>query len=356
MKILIVAQFWRGAKDWSYKEALEQMGHDVRTFDIYSFFVNKSGRRSSLRSKIADRLLWPLHCWRMNRALLRQAVDLDPELVLTIKAKEIFPSTLRKIKALNTGILFNISTDDIYSPRYPTNTSRLLQRDVPFYHCIFTNKPWAIRREMIERGAQRVEYLQFAFEPEINKPVKLTPEEAVVYASDVVFIGSPEKERIAVLEDIAKRGWNLKIYGPDWHRFSVSPELQRCIVGRPVYFEEHAKVLSAAKIALVFFRRGDRDLTNTRLFETPASGVFSLVEENLEVSRFYEGGKEVETFKDAVEACGKIEYYLAHEKERKTIAAAGYKKAVSFQYTFMSRAKKILDVFHSMWMTDSMAR
>ncbi len=173
-------------------------------------------------------------------------------------------------------------------------------------------------------------------------------------ATDVAFIGSPEAERIEVLEEIVKRGWNLKVYGPDWHRFSVSTALRKCITGRPVYCEDLAKVLSATKIALVFFRRGDRDLTNTRLFETPACGTFSLIERNLEVSRFYKEGKEVECFGTAEEACRKIEYYLAHDAWRRKIAHAGHKRTLASRYTFEDRAREILDVFQNLWMADSL--
>lgn len=356
MKILFVSYLWKGAKDWSYKEALEKAGHEVSCVDIFSFFPNNNGRRLTILARILNRLVHVLRCRRFNDFLVKEAVRINPELIITFKAKEIFPSTLKRIRKFNTSILFNVSTDDIYSPRYPSNTSYWLRRSVPLYHCIFTNKPWPLRKELIDQGAQRVEYLQFAFDPSVIRPIKLSSPEQKELSSDVVFIGSPEKERIEVLEVIAQKGYKLRVYGPDWHRFDLSPALKACVVGRPVYFDDQAKVLSAAKIALVFVRRGDRDLTNTRVFETPGSGVFMLSERNLEISRFYKEGEEIECFSSPAEACEKIDYYINHDKKRVEIASAGHKRALSFGYDFSSRVKKILEVFQSMWMTDSISR
>lgn len=355
MKILLVAYFWKGAKDWSYKETMEKSGHQITPFNIFSYFPNNNGLKLSIFGKLINRLLWLPRCWKMNKNLAREAIKTNPELILTLKAKEIFPGTLRKIKKLNTSVLFNISTDDIYSPRYHSNTSYWLKKSVSLYDCIFTNKPWPVREEMVERGAKRVEYLQFAFDPSIIKPTKLSPVEQNELSSDVVFIGSPEKERVEVLEAIAKKGYKLRVYGPDWNRFELSAELKKCVMGKPVYFNDQAKVLSAAKIAIAFVRRGDRDLTNTRIFETPASGAFMLVERNLEIQRFYKEGKEAAFFSSPEEACEKISYYLNKEKERNEIASAGYRRVISFGYDFSSRAKKILDVFEEMWMTDSIS-
>jgi spore maturation protein CgeB len=353
MRILFVAYLWKGAKDWSYKEALERLGHEVVPFDIYQFFPNMSGKRPSIVTRLLNRALYPVRAWRVNRALVAEAVRLNAELILTMKCKELSPGTLREIKRLTTSVLFNISTDDIYSPRHPSNTSRWLKESVGLYHCIFTNKPWALRKEMVDRGAQRSEYLQFAFDPLVNRPVTVSEEERKSLAADVVFVGSPEAERIEVLEAIAAQGFDLKVYGPDWHKFDLSPALKKCVTGKPLYQHDLAKLYSVAKIALVFVRHGDRDLTNTRVFETPACGAFMLSERNLEITRFYEEGKEAACFGSPEEACKKIAHYLAHEDERKKIAAAGHARVLSFGYNFDSRATRILEVFNEMWYTDT---
>lgn len=354
MRILLFGSFWRGSREESYRKAFLKLGCEVEIFDTNAFFSNNAGKSLSLVTRILNRFLWRARAHRLNVAFVKRAVEMNPELIFVGKGKELTPRSLREIKKWNTSLLFNLNTDDFFAPRHMSNTNRWLQKSIPIYHCLFYYKEYALRKEVLEHGAQRVEHIPMSYDPDVHRPMEMTGEEKQKYAADIVFVGNPEAERIGTLEKIAKAGFGLKVYGPGWNKVQVSDTLRSCIVGRGVYAEEMAKVYCGAKVVLVFFRRGDRDLTNSRLFEVPAIGGFMLVERNEAVLRFFEEGKEAECFYNDEELLKKIQYYLAHEEEREKIRAAGHKRCVDSGYSFEGRAKRILEVFHELWSKDTM--
>jgi len=64
-----------------------------------------------------------------------------------------------------------------------------------------------------------------------------------------------------------------------------------------------------------------------RDFEVPLAGGFYLVEEAPDHAELYDIGREIVTWKTPDELIDKARYYLAHESERKEIAAAGHRRA-----------------------------
>jgi spore maturation protein CgeB len=353
MKLLLFGSFWRGSRELSYQEAFKKLGWEVEIFDSYKFLPNSTGKSFGFLGKVFNRLSYFWGVRRLNKALVKKAIEMNPELILIIKGREVSPWALKKIKKWNTGLIFNFNTDDFFPPRHKSNSSRRLRKSIPHYHCIFTYKPYALCKELSLAGAQRVEYNPMAFDPDIHKPAELSREEKEKYSADVVFVGSPEQERIAIFEKLAELGVDLKIYGPDWHRWDVSPTLKKCLVNKPVYADEMAKVYAGAKIVLCFMRRGDRDLTNSRMFEVPACGGFMMIERNREVARFFEEGKEIECFGAGDELAEKVKYYLSHEDEIEKIVEAGHRRVISSGNDFDARVKKINEVFEEMWLTES---
>jgi spore maturation protein CgeB len=64
-----------------------------------------------------------------------------------------------------------------------------------------------------------------------------------------------------------------------------------------------------------------------RDFEVPLAGGFYLVEEAPEHGELFDVGHEIVTWRSTDELIDKTRYYLAHESERRAIAAAGQLRA-----------------------------
>lgn len=349
MKVLIPGFFWRGSRELSYKNAFEKNGCFVLPFNLDEFFKSKykSGTGGFL-NKVFSRILRLRNLRKFNKAFVSYAIEQNPDLIFILKGSEINPASLREIKRWCTCLVFQLNPDDFFPPRYPANRWRWVKESIQLYDCIFTHKTYSLRRELIENGANRVEYLPFGYDDEINRPAELSATEKEQYKADIVFAGSPEKERNEILEKVAEAGYDLKVYGNGWDKISKSSKLQRCLAKKPVYSEEMAKVYAGAKIVLAFMRRGDRDLSNPRMFEVPACGGFMMVERTREVLRFFEDGKEVVCFDNFDELKKKLDFYLSHDDERRKIASCGREKMQKENWTYERRAGRILEVFNTL--------
>ncbi|HSV94376.1 MAG TPA: glycosyltransferase [Spirochaetia bacterium] len=84
---------------------------------------------------------------------------------------------------------------------------------------------------------------------------------------------------------------------------------------------------------------------NERTFKILACGGFEICD-NLPIIRKYFSEKELVIAKNSKDFSKKIAYYLKHDKERKKISKAGYKKVIKF-HSYHNRAQQILDLFES---------
>jgi hypothetical protein len=67
---------------------------------------------------------------------------------------------------------------------------------------------------------------------------------------------------------------------------------------------------------------------NFRAFYLPANGVLQICDNKSHLGKMFELGKEVAGYDDIDEAIELCRYYLAHDAERREIAAAGFERAV----------------------------
>ena len=174
-------------------------------------------------------------------------------------------------------------------------------------------------------GAKAVTYVPHGYRDNCHFPVSVKKKDRERYGSDVVFVGTWERPRAQMLEQL--NGFALRVWGNDWHRLRPGSALHLSVAGRAVYGGELARVFGASKVSLSFLRRANRDLHTSRTFEIPACGGFQLSERTEEVLNFFEEGKEIECFSSLDELKDKITYYLKHESQRLRIAAAGLDRA-----------------------------
>jgi SAM-dependent methyltransferase len=71
-----------------------------------------------------------------------------------------------------------------------------------------------------------------------------------------------------------------------------------------------------------------RETANMRLFEATGSGAFLLTERMDNLQRYFDVGKEIETYGDEGELLEKITHYLRHPEERRAVAEAGRRRCL----------------------------
>ncbi len=135
---------------------------------------------------------------------------------------------------------------------------------------------------------------------------------------DVSFVGSRfYGERGKWINELAKRNIKISLFGKGW--------------GGYVSFEEMLDIFWHSKINLNFSHSGSYHNVpqiKGRVFQVCLAGGFMLTEYAPGIEKYFEIGKEIACFDNIEDMEKKIEYYLTHDEERRTIAYAGWKRAI----------------------------
>ncbi len=215
---------------------------------------------------------------------------------------------------------------------------------------IFLSGFHGVGEEALSLGAKEFEFFFPGF------PTHILPAlENIEVKYDLSFVGSwttfQHKNRNHLIEVISDFAQREKIFKPIFH---LSGELDKILekvkpfLGEPRFGLEMYRALKTGKI--IFDARGDirnlrnvKDLAknetiNMRIFEATGVGRMLLTEHYDNLYRFFEIGKEIETFKNEKELLDKIVYYSTHDYEREEIAKRGNEKCLT-QYSMEKRAE-----------------
>lgn len=134
---------------------------------------------------------------------------------------------------------------------------------------------------------------------------------------EVSFVGSMHNrpDRISAID--ALRGNGIPVHQTGGQREQlVSPQ-------------DYANILQRSRITLNFGRNAPGyEQAKGRIFEANLCGALLLEEDNPETSHWFAPTTEYVPFGDHGDLIAKVRHYLAHEDERRAIAANGHKKAV----------------------------
>lgn len=348
MKILIVGEWKSELHEEGVCNAFKMLGHDVVKFAWHSHF-NASKRFekfSTLVNKAQNKYMIGPSFIKLNRALREEILSQKPDLVFIYRGTHILSSTIRFIKRQSPStFVLGYNNDDPFSPAYPRWKWRHFLDCVPLYDLVLAYRKHNLK-EYAEIGAKKVRLLRSWFMPERNYPIDLGDEDKKRYECDVVFVGHYEDDgRVAYLEEIVRRGWRLKIFGPgyDWDPvLQNSLTLSNQVPVKLVWGDDYNKALCGAKIALCFFSKLNRDTYTRRCFEIPACGTLLLSEYSQDLAEIYAQDKEAAYFNCPEEMCSVVSLLLADEAKRAAIASAGYKRVWKDRHDVISRMEDVL--------------
>jgi hypothetical protein len=170
-----------------------------------------------------------------------------------------------------------------------------------------------------------------------------------VPAHDVVFVGTGFSERVELLEGVDWTGIDLGLYG-NWPVKDESP-LKPFVRSREVPNSRTVALYRRAKVGLNIYRttaginmdgRGGQiehaESLNPRAYELAATGAFHLSTPRQEVQERF--GPTVPVFETSAELSRLLWYWLAHEDERKAVAAR--LPALVAEDTWIARGGQVL--------------
>lgn len=331
-RILIYGEPYKWAMAYNLKEAFECLGHGVDIFDWTQWLFRT--KRYNLKNRFLDKILFHKVAKKINQNFTNTFKKDRYDLLIVLKGIHLFPLTILAAKD-QINFVVNWNPDDFFNP---LNNSRHLLKSFDKYDCIFTSRGH-LKDEYLQRGAKRVETLNWYYLPRFLHPVEISSQEKKKYGSDLVFIGTWSKRRENILSSLGN--FNLRIWGGQWHK--SQEKFQKNIeCNEPIYAEKMCKVINASKINLNLLTKENRDTTNIRNFEIPACGGFQLSERSNEILELFEEDKEIVCFEAMEELISKCKYYLKHKSERETIRLNGYQRLIQGKHTMLDRAKQIV--------------
>ena len=337
---------WRGCDPRALAQSFRGLGHALIEVDAEDYvpwrwngFVTRVFRRLFLSALVND----------YNRDVLKQAQSCEYDFVLVFKGMYLKPETLRALRTLGKPV-YNFYPDVSYVDHGPYIPSSLR-----YYDCVFTTKSFHGAKEIASFQINAFLHVRHGFDPEVHRPVQLSPSQIDRYSCDVSFIGcwSPEKEKLISCILTNRRKLKVIVYGIGWKYASAD---FRKLLGtnlRPgVFGDELAIAYCASKVnlGLLSRSRGDAsmsDQTTVRTFQIPASGSFILHEDTEEVQSYFRSNEEIMLFSDENDLLLKLDKVLEDDILRDTIRENGYRRCRKEPYDYSSAAAAIVAKFES---------
>jgi spore maturation protein CgeB len=266
-----------------------------------------------------------------NRRLRRLASQTRPDLLLISGSNWlVLPETLRDLRR-RFGCLIALNEQHLQVFR-PHQVQCL-----PLYDHVFTQDGGLAALLQASSPARSVSLLGPACDPAEHCPVPLSPEETQRFEADVCYLGWGYPNRIALFESLL--GFQVSLWGMGWN---ASERLRPFFRPEPVYGLKKTKIYNATRVNLnVQSTHYQLDGVTCRPFEIAACGGFCLAEPRRDLARYFRPGVEIVTFEGAEDLRTKVGYYLAHEDERREIAARGRARALA-EHTYEHRVREIL--------------
>lgn len=338
MKVLIIGSSDEKGMGKSFLRAFSELKIEAKIFDEERFYKNNSPFASN---RYSHRLFWRFLALPLQKEILKRTTEEKPDLVLILKGWLIKPDTVLKIKKLlPQTLLFNFNSDNPFNTWHHGNSNNWIRKSIPLYDAYFIWGKFLIE-PLKKAGAKIVEYLPFGYDSYVHYPIKIDEKEKNFYSSDIAFVGSWDEERENWLNHLLD--YDLKIWGNSWQK--ANKKLQEKWQKKEMVGEEFSRVCGASKIILNFIRKQNASAHNMRTFEVPACAGFMLATRTEEQKEFFEEAKEADYFSTPAELKEKINFYLKNNELRQKIAAAGYKKLLSANYSYTDRAKRILEIY-----------
>ena len=184
------------------------------------------------------------------------------------------------------------------------------------------------------------ELFRLGFESSVLSRLK-TPQKVTAAA----FIGAlswAHRERFELLEYLCQRV-PMMVWGHADKGIAPESAIGKCWKGLS-WGPDNYQILADAKMALNVHADFAKDFANNiRMYETTGVGTMLLTDSKKNLADMFEPGKEVVAYRSREECAELIEYYLAHDEERESIASAGQRRTLA-SHTYYQRMQELLTI------------
>jgi len=313
------------------RDALNKMGHNAIMFDWVQYFNSKYCPQ--LFNSVKNKVFLKIIELKLNRDLIRVVENHKFDLFIVMRGDHIFPETLKFIKTKISKIV-NWNTDDLFND---LNSSSLIRNSIEFYDIHFSPRK-SLKNEYLNKGAKAFEYLNWYYRYGLD--YKNVSNSGRRYLHDSTFIGSWSARREMFISELINE--NVSIYGWGWNKKVNTSKYKNWNFSPSISIVQMHKEFYCSKININLLTIENRDSTNLRNFEIPASGGFQLAERSDEILEIFEEDKEIVCFSSKEELMDKYLFYIKNDSLRENIAAAGTNKIFQNNHSLIDRLNEIL--------------
>ena len=230
----------------------------------------------------------------VSELVLAKAYEYKPDLIFATAQSPFTTTTLEQYKQLKIPVAFWFMEDFHLFAYWKTFA--------PLYDYFFVIQRGEFTDQLNAMGLKNHYYLPLAADPEIHKPLQLSPEEETEYSSELSFVGAGYHNRTQFFLQLLNE--DFKIWGNDWNLNSpLATVMPR--KGERISPEDCVKIFNAAKININLhsssYHNGVNphgDFVNPRTFEIAACAAFQMVDPRSELTSLFQIGEEIVTFND----------------------------------------------------------
>jgi glycosyltransferase involved in cell wall biosynthesis len=337
---------WWGSDPRALAQSFRALGHNVLEIDAEDYVP---WRWCGLLPRVLRRLFTWMLVDDYNRAVIKQAESCLFDFILVFKGMYLKESTISFLRSFGKPV-YNFYPDVSY-----TDHGSFIPSALQHYDCAFTTKSFHGKKEIETFRIRNIVHVRHGFDPEVHRPVRLSPAQIEHYGCDVSFVGcwSPEKERLILHILVHRSNIKVVVYGIGWKYAGIGFRKALGKNLRPGAFgDELAIIYNASKVNLGLLSRaaGDpsmADQTTARTFQIPASGSVMLHEDTLEVRSYFEPEKEIMLFKGESDLLMKLDRLLSDDALRASIRENGHQRCMKESYGYSSAAEAIVKKFEA---------
>lgn len=337
MNVLVIGKFFPDSFASHIAETLASMGHSVDRHHPGIQYQSSGGRWAlrwqrlrGLAYRVTNRIPG-IRDWRFSS--LEQKASPETDLIINTYDDFLRPDEVSILRDRAEAPII------LWFPDHVANLNRAYCLHAP-YDALFFKDPLVVRRLSVYTESP-VYYLPECFNPSRHRlPDDETTIDFARYECDVTTAGNLHPFRVALFRQLSN--YHVKLWGnppPSWlNADQVSEMFQEKYVAN----EEKAVAFTAGKIVINNLYPAEHLGLNVRAFEVAGVGGFQLIRERPRIDHLFKVGKEIVTFSDVEELKEKIDYYLAHAKERKQIARAAHERAQA-EHTYEDRLRLLFE-------------
>lgn len=284
----------------------------------------------------------PAHVDEMNRRFVREVVAFRPDLLHLSKCELVKPAIVARVKRA-TGCTVTHMVGDWRPDIIPWAAAMGTKVDLT----LFQHRDKTVNQRYLDAGCNRVAFWPSGVDPEVFFPRSVNKQYDVVFMANWPLNPLEETKagqgnRVRFILALARSGIKITLFGNSAAKMAAH---HTNLTGHPfVSGNAFAVIVSASKIALGYNAEAGYCYTSwPRPLKTMACGCFYLTKGFPGIETLFSNEEHLGWCDSIVKMQEAIQYYLHHDTNRETIAAAGRQKVLA-EHTWDVRVRQLLEL------------